>query len=120
MSTLEFIGNPNTYELRSDKPHPHRKVEVLRPLSPHVYLARLGICGGVFTHTIAVKIAHNEKELENMATEAKFYDELEPLQGSVVPRVFGFFKGDIDGVKFGCLLMEYCSGPPKIDSHEWK
>jgi hypothetical protein len=63
------------------------------------------------TETIIVKAALGPDEMILLNREAEFYsNELRHLQGTVVPKCFGLFRGKVDGVDFGCLLLEYCSG----------
>lgn len=63
------------------------------------------------TETIIIKSALGPDEMLLLTREAEFYsNELRSLQGTVVPKCFGFFRGKVDGVDFGCLLLEYCSG----------
>lgn len=62
---------------------------------------------------VIIKTARGEDEMETLNREFQFYEgELKHLQGHVVPLCFGSFRGKVDGVDFGCLVLEYCSGHP--------
>ena len=73
------------------------------------------------TETIIIKSALGPDEMILLKREAEFYsNELRLLQGTVVPKCFGFFRGKVDGVDFGCLLLEYCSGRAVWNMLEFK
>ncbi|KII89954.1 hypothetical protein PLICRDRAFT_53082 [Plicaturopsis crispa FD-325 SS-3] len=58
---------------------------------------------------IIVKIATGKEGIKDLEREAGFYEsDLRPLQGSVVPRCYGFFKGKVSGEYQACLLLEFC------------
>jgi hypothetical protein len=122
MATLELVWDrQHTYTFWSwSTEHVHQTARVVRRLKGHVYAAHIGPRGMEPEQLIALKIARGE-ELPELEREVEFYDnELRGLQGSVVPRCFGSFKGKVDGIDVACLLMEFCSGPPVRDPHEFK
>ncbi|KAJ7856708.1 hypothetical protein B0H14DRAFT_2156887, partial [Mycena olivaceomarginata] len=62
---------------------------------------------------IALKLVRGKEALEEMEREASFYqNQLKDLQGTVVPKCYGFYTAKVGGTPIGCLLLEYCSGPP--------
>lgn len=64
-------------------------------------------------------MARGDQEMHSLSREAEFYEnELKHLQGTVVPRSLGFFRGKECGIDVGCLLLEYCSGFMAITHHE--
>ena len=70
---------------------------------------------------VALKWVVGAERMAGVKREASLYDnELRPLQGTVVPRFYGFFKGIIGDVEVGCIVLEWCSGPPIKDSYELK
>jgi hypothetical protein len=91
--------------------------QVIRPLRNHVYYARIGTTGTKATQAIALKIAHGVQEFMGMEREVEFYEhELKNLQGTVVPRMHGFFRGTtIDLIVAGCMLLEFCEGPMPVN-----
>nr|GAT52013.1 predicted protein [Mycena chlorophos] len=58
-----------------------------------------------------VKMALDEEEIANLEHESAMYEVLGREQGRSVPRVFGHFRGRVDGREIACLLMEYCVPP---------
>ncbi|KAI1793973.1 hypothetical protein LXA43DRAFT_870193, partial [Ganoderma leucocontextum] len=51
--------------------------------------------------------------------EARLYEqELVPLQGAVVPRFLGFFRGFVGKNEVGCTILEWCGGGPIREAHE--
>ncbi|THU90639.1 hypothetical protein K435DRAFT_607960, partial [Dendrothele bispora CBS 962.96] len=60
---------------------------------------------------IALKTATGSAAVAALERESLFYIEhLGSLQGEVVPKHYGFFKGTKDGVEFACMSLEYCTG----------
>ncbi|KAJ7248216.1 hypothetical protein B0H12DRAFT_1020110 [Mycena haematopus] len=77
------------------------------------------------SNVVALKLAHGKEEVEEMEREAGFYEnQLKDLQGTVVPKCYGFYTTKVRGTPLGCLLLEYCSGPPvdrnRVQEVKWK
>lgn len=66
----------------------------------------------VIIKSFSNKIGITSKLPRNLWKEAKRYEELQALQGEVIPHFFGLFKG-IDGnaCKYACIITEYCGEP---------
>ncbi|KAL6304783.1 hypothetical protein BKA93DRAFT_825403 [Sparassis latifolia] len=57
---------------------------------------------------VAVKWVRGEQAVRRLEHEAKLYNEkLAPLQGTVVPRFYGFFSAVIQGINVGCIVLEW-------------
>ncbi|KAI0800845.1 hypothetical protein C8Q74DRAFT_1314251 [Fomes fomentarius] len=68
---------------------------------------------------LALKWVVGAERMAGVKREASLYDnELMPLHGKVVPHFYGFFKGIIGDVQVGCIVLEWCSGPPIRDTFE--
>ncbi|TBU34483.1 hypothetical protein BD311DRAFT_650270 [Dichomitus squalens] len=78
--------------------------------------------GGTRIHPlrqVALKWVVGASNLGGMKREARLYEkELAPLQGTVVPRFFGFFRGFIGDVEVGCIVLEWCGGEPIKEMQE--
>jgi hypothetical protein len=100
----------------------HQTARIIKCLNNRVYTAHIGPRGMAAAEIIVVKVAFSPDEVMLLNREAEFYsNELRDLQGTVVPKFFGFFRGKVDGADFGCLLLEYCSGrAPVWDMLEFK
>lgn len=60
---------------------------------------------------VAVKWVRGQYAIDKLRYEAALYtEELLPLQGDVVPKFYGIFAANIDGVAVGCLVLEWCKG----------
>ncbi|KAF8899138.1 hypothetical protein BD779DRAFT_62931 [Infundibulicybe gibba] len=117
MATLEIIYDAyNVYDLWSwSMGNIHRTCWIHKAIRRRVFIARLGPRGEKPTQVIIVKNARGAEELEELTHESERYEkELKHLQGTIVPRCFGFYRGKALGVDHGCLLLEYCTGPPII------
>jgi len=85
--------------------------KIIRNLSGRAFLAHWGPRDMQPRSHVALKIARSDRDLEDLEKERSFYQrELKPLQGRAVPRLLGFFRGQSDGTKIACMLMEYCQG----------
>ncbi|KAJ3535022.1 hypothetical protein NM688_g7036 [Phlebia brevispora] len=107
------------YYLTRGKEPPARPPSSLPPpghLSLRLYLGpRLGYgrAGGLFPPLVAkISRPKMEKELEH---EAFYYDEMETIQGIVIPRCYGFFTGVLPS---GCLLPG--ESDPARDVHSYR
>ncbi|KAH9950919.1 hypothetical protein B0H21DRAFT_720424 [Amylocystis lapponica] len=72
---------------------------------------------------VAVKWARGKKGVDKLRYEAATYqDYLEPIQGTVVPRFYGFYTATVDRVEVACLVLEWIAEDPKMnideDEHE--
>jgi len=122
MSTLQLVWDRSRcYDLWSwESEKKHHTASVIQQLHKNVYLARIGPVAGEPTETVVIKIACGVKEQENLEREFDFYmHDLYDLQGQVVPRCEGIYRGRVDGLPFGCLVLQYCSGPPILDGQEF-
>ena len=72
------------------------------------------------TKTIVVKLGYGEQGQESLEREFDFYmHDLYNLQGEVIPRCGGMYRGRVNGMPLGCLLLQFCSGPPIADNEEF-
>lgn len=113
MATLQLLwDHRRTYDLWSwNMGNTHQTARIIKCIRNRVYTAHIGPRGMEATEAIIVKAAFGLDEMILLNREAEFYsNELRHLQGTVVPKCFGFFRGKVDGVDLGCLLLEYCSG----------
>jgi predicted Ser/Thr protein kinase len=95
------------------------RVTVISRIKNHVYQAHLSTRGNSSTTTIAIKVARGLEEREYLEKEVGFYEnQLLPLQGTIVPRIYGYFRGKMRGEDCGCLLMEYCTGSAPMNIRE--
>lgn len=123
MATLQLIwDSQHTYDLWSwSIGNVHQTARIIRRIKNRVYSAHVGPRGMEPTQMIIIKTGRGEGEMPQLNREAELYDnELRYLQGTVVPKTFGFFRGKVDGVDLACLLLEYCSGPPLVNPGEFK
>ncbi|KAI0718847.1 hypothetical protein C8T65DRAFT_569838 [Cerioporus squamosus] len=68
---------------------------------------------------VALKWVVGAERVAGAKREAGVYDkELLPLQGTVVPRFYGLFTSIIGDVEVGCIVLEWCAGPPIKDTFE--
>lgn len=115
MSTLQLIwDSQTTYQLWSwNNGNIHYTAQLVRRIKNSVYMVRIGARGVEPTDVVAVKVARGKEEVEEMEREVGFYEsQLKSLQGTVVPKCYGFYTAKVQGTPIGCLLLEYCSGPP--------
>ena len=88
------------------------------------YMEQFASEGGARIHAlrqVALKWVVGASNLGGMKREARLYEkELAPLQGTVVPRFFGFFRGFIGDVEVGCIILEWCGGEPIWETQELK
>lgn len=99
----------------------HKTAEVVKRISSTIHTARLGPRLEAPSEVVIIKLARGEAAFEKLAREADIYtNELRHLQGTVVPKFYGFYKGKVDGIDLGCMILEYCSGLPVWDPREFK
>lgn len=119
---LSLLFDKITYNLwpLTNEHQPNQDATVIQRIGHHVYLANLVDHSHSIVQKVAIKIAYNN-ELSNLQKEANFYGkELLGLQGTVVPRCLGFFRGqDEMGGFIGCLILEYCQGTIETDMAEF-
>ncbi|KAF8218273.1 hypothetical protein K438DRAFT_1747467 [Mycena galopus ATCC 62051] len=133
MSTLQIIWNTKTADAAEtawswDNRNTHYTAQIVRRIRKEVYMVRIGARGKEPIDIVALKIARGYEEVEEMEREAGFYEnQLKDLQGTVVPKCYGFYTAKIRGTQaLGCLLLEYCSGAPvellrvRKDEVNWK
>ncbi|KAF4573287.1 hypothetical protein EYR36_007798 [Pleurotus pulmonarius] len=69
---------------------------------------------------LAIKFARVGYEVETLQKEIRFYDtSLKKLQGVVVPKVFGGYRGRVDGEDVAVFIMEYCQTVEEPDAREF-
>lgn len=122
MSTLQLVWDQSRcYDLWSwESEKLHQTASVIQHLHKAVYLARIGPVAEESTETVVIKLARGEQEQESLEREFDFYmHDLYDLQGEVVPRCEGIYRGRVNGLPLGCLVLQYCHGPPIIDGHEF-
>ncbi|KZT74965.1 hypothetical protein DAEQUDRAFT_15006 [Daedalea quercina L-15889] len=70
---------------------------------------------------VALRWATGMQCIDRLLKEAHFYEnQLKGLQGSAVPKFYGFYVGRTDDIDIGCLLVEWCGGEPHPDLWERK
>jgi hypothetical protein len=122
MSTLQLVWDKTRcYDLWSwESEKIHQTASVIRHLHKNVYLARIGPVAEEPNETVVIKLARGEEEQENLEREFEFYmHDLHDLQGQVVPRCGGIYRGRVNSMPLGCLVLQYCSGPPILDGPEF-
>ncbi|KAH9950922.1 hypothetical protein B0H21DRAFT_720435 [Amylocystis lapponica] len=68
---------------------------------------------------VAVKWARGKKGVDKLCYEAAIYqDYLQSIQGSIVPRFYGFYTATIDDVQVACLVLEWIEEDPKTSIDE--
>ncbi|KIK70565.1 hypothetical protein GYMLUDRAFT_972691 [Collybiopsis luxurians FD-317 M1] len=119
MSTLQLIDtDKNIYELWSWAPSDVRDQKVIltdQQLSTrgNVVIGYLGPRDQESRVAVVAKLAR-QSSLHSLEKEYEMYEtKLKRLQGHVVPRCYGLFKGiNSNGEGMACLLLEYCIGSP--------
>lgn len=122
MSTLQLVWDKTRcYDLWSwESEKIHQTASIIRHMQKNIYLAHIGPVAEEATDTVVIKLARGEKEQETLEREFEFYmHDLYHLQGQVVPRCGGIYRGRVNGMPLGCLVLEYCSGPPILDGVEF-
>ncbi|KAF9055917.1 hypothetical protein BJ165DRAFT_459281 [Panaeolus papilionaceus] len=90
----------------------HHTAVVVQRVKSNMHIAQLGLAGDKEKVPVAIKLARGEAQQETLLQEYGFYTrDLKELQGTVVPKCYGFFRGRVHGVKLGCLVLEYCFEP---------
>ncbi|KAL1748958.1 hypothetical protein HDZ31DRAFT_59845 [Schizophyllum fasciatum] len=123
MSVLEICWEHYTqkmWSLSTSTAAEHLAATFIRPLAscepgkrPRVCVAEFGLARAHVRETVVLKFAWNERERKRLDHEFALYSqELLPLQGRVVPTIFGYFNGHESGQHCSVLVMEYCSGGP--------
>ncbi|KAI0778612.1 hypothetical protein BD413DRAFT_465010 [Trametes elegans] len=60
---------------------------------------------------VALKWAVGQELIARLENEAKIYENhLGTLQGTVVPRYYGFFTGVVRNITVACMVLEFCQG----------
>ncbi|KAL1697617.1 hypothetical protein GGG16DRAFT_98701 [Schizophyllum commune] len=134
MSLLEISWGDYTQKMwsldKTARGHPqHLTAGYMRPVKgserkrhPRVYVAEYGAAGSIELMPVVMKFAWNDSERTALDREYRLYaQELQPLQGRVVPNVYGYFDGRDakNGQACSVLVMQYCSGGPvyRTDFH---
>ncbi|KAF8808003.1 hypothetical protein BYT27DRAFT_7098069 [Phlegmacium glaucopus] len=114
MSTLQLVLNKTHYDLWSWQSEGlHHTAFVIGRFRKRVYLAVIGPTGEKATDKVVIKLGWGEKEQESLQREFDFYmHDLYHLQGEVVPQCRGIYRGRVNGLPSGCLVLQYCDGPP--------
>ncbi|KAG9222429.1 hypothetical protein CCMSSC00406_0002764 [Pleurotus cornucopiae] len=69
---------------------------------------------------LAIKFARDAYEVDTLQKEIHFYDKsLKTLQGVVVPKVFGGYRGRVDGADMAVFIMECCQSVEEPDAREF-
>lgn len=82
-----------------------------------IYSAKLTFDGPEydFPEQCCIKIAYGDQEYRDLDREYDYYSlELQSLGGIAVPRCYGFFGAEIEGVLVGCIVMDLCIGTDVI------
>lgn len=110
MATLQLIWEGRSYDMWSwTMGKVNQSARTMRRIRNNVYLSHIGPRGSQPTEVVITKMARGSEEVYALNREVEFYTKyLRPLQGKIVPRFLGFFKGRDDGVELGCMILEYC------------
>ncbi|KAF8951872.1 hypothetical protein BDZ97DRAFT_1769180 [Flammula alnicola] len=79
--------------------------------APHkdIHFATVGPVMEECTHKMFLKLARDERANDVLKHEYEMYNtHLIHLQGTVIPRCYGYFKGKHKGKTVGCLVLEIC------------
>jgi len=60
---------------------------------------------------VALKWVTGIDRVHKLEQERQNYARLEHLQGSVIPTIFDYIEGTVEGVDVACLLMDWCGAP---------
>ncbi|KAF8075349.1 hypothetical protein FPV67DRAFT_1728604 [Lyophyllum atratum] len=63
---------------------------------------------------VVLKLALGLQALEDLTQEANHYAKLTAVQGTIIPRFYGFYEGRCASHsrrRVGCLVLEYCGEP---------
>ncbi|KAF8176313.1 hypothetical protein BJ912DRAFT_1063980 [Pholiota molesta] len=123
LASIQLLGfeNKNDVTLYSKSnayDHPVRQiiryVNVLRchkdATHPTVVLGRFETADEPSAYKwVVLKYSRNLQALASLEREYSFYaQQLASLQGSVIPKCFGLFKGTSCNLTLGCLVLEHC------------
>jgi hypothetical protein len=123
MGKLEIFCESRHIEGVSSKKEEYidRQVQVLGRIQGAVFLAYTKPTGSTDNWQRMVMKMVWDSDLPKLEKEAAFYEkELKDLQGVSVPRMFGFYRGKVNGASLGCMLLQYCGEPHTLDFHEQK
>ncbi|KAK7058519.1 hypothetical protein VNI00_002153 [Paramarasmius palmivorus] len=87
---------------------PQLSAYIVKPLGGQVYL---GLAGpkGKEPSAVALKLASGHMEVQRLKVEADIYQkELVSLQGTLVPKFYGIYTSEYDGVKRAVMILEHC------------
>ncbi|KDR85598.1 hypothetical protein GALMADRAFT_54207 [Galerina marginata CBS 339.88] len=116
MATLNLQWANNSYVLRSRLAPSQmpQTAEVGESITNCVYNAKMGDFGQTPTKKAVLKLAKGLDAVKLLEHEYSLYTcELFSLQGIAIPMCYGLYKGEIDGVTSGCLILEKCV--PMVD-----
>ncbi|KAF8960355.1 hypothetical protein BDZ97DRAFT_1665993 [Flammula alnicola] len=115
MTKLHLVWEKKTYVLEGLPAIPGNQdlaidVRVVKNIHNKVYTAHLGP-EETDPFTVICKLGRGSHNIKSLEKEHHFYmQDLAHLQGTVIPRCYGFYKAMVDDVPIGCLLLEYCTG----------
>lgn len=68
---------------------------------------------------LVVKTCHNQKFKKDFSDEAQIYETmLSGLQGDIIPKFYGYFKGrDHEKCRISCLVLEDCGDALETSFH---
>jgi hypothetical protein len=91
---------------------------IRKRLTDNAFLAQAGLRGEEPTKYVILKLGR-EASVGDIQREADFYDQdLFHLQGKVIPKLYGLYKGKDGKHDVACLLLEYCSGASQLPLSE--
>ncbi|OCB87163.1 hypothetical protein A7U60_g5678 [Sanghuangporus baumii] len=76
-----------------------------------IFLAELFV-DDLYYGKFVVKFANTHLE-EYLNVEARAYIKLRSLYGNGIPRYYGLFSGENTGIRYWCILMDFCGDPVK-------
>ncbi|KAF9475470.1 hypothetical protein BDN70DRAFT_956405 [Pholiota conissans] len=118
-STLQvlFEGEPYyLYSTDSERGTIHQVASGIQPQpgNPRGFIATVGLNISNPMYRAFLSMGYGDAEMDSLKAEYKIYMHMAHLQGTVIPRCYGYFVGDKPtrvGQKtqrVGCLVLEYC------------
>ena len=105
-----FWSDGQIYPLTSyDLGRGNKCATVIKRLQSNIHLAWIGQVNDNPTQLVLLKLARGDQENRLLKHEYECYtNELVGLQGRYVPFCYGMYKGTVEGIALGCLVLEYC------------
>ncbi|OBZ74796.1 hypothetical protein A0H81_05244 [Grifola frondosa] len=118
-SCSEFGEDPEHFELKcivpsgniTTKQYEFRDPELLHEDTSKIYRGEL-TCEGEEPRDVVCKLVYGKRRMKRVRREACFYaNELQKLQGRMIPRFHGLFRGEMQDGDTVCLVLDYIGKP---------